>query len=83
MLTDYIISEANRIIKKYGSRDPYVLCSAMKIRLRRMDLRQKIKGYYFYQSRIQNIVIDENLPDVFCRILTAHELGQSFTVKLP
>lgn len=77
MLTDYIISEANRIIKTYGSRDPYVLCSAMKIRLRRMDLRQKIKGYYFYQSRIQNIVIDENLPDVFCRILTAHELGHA------
>lgn len=77
MLTDYIISEANRIIRKFGTRDPYLLCDALKIRLRKMDLRQKIKGYYFYQSRIQNIVIDESLTEPFLRILVAHELGHA------
>jgi len=77
MLTSFIISEVNSIVKKYGTRDPYLICDAMKIRLRRMDLRQKIKGYYFYQSRIQNIVIDESLPDAFSRILAAHELGHA------
>ena len=77
MLAEYIVSEADRIIKKYGTRDPYALCRAMKIRLREMDLRGRIKGYYFYQSRIENIVIDEGTSEPFRRILTAHELGHA------
>ena len=77
MLTDYIISETEKVIKKYGSRDPFEICAAAGIRIRKMDLRKKIKGFYFYQSRIETIVIDEDLPDLFCRILVAHELGHA------
>lgn len=77
MFTDYIISETDRLIKKYGTRDPYRICGASGIRIRFMDLRRKIRGYYFYQSRIETIVIDEDLPELFRRILVAHELGHA------
>ena len=77
MLTEYIISETEMLINKYGTNDPYLICAARGIRVRRMDLNRKLKGYYFYVSRIENIVIDENLPDFFCRILVAHELGHA------
>ena len=77
MLTEYIVSKTEKLIKKYGSRDPYVICAALGIRIRRIDLKQKIKGYYFYQSRIRSIVIDESLPDALSKILVAHELGHA------
>lgn len=44
-------------------------------------MKQKIKAYYFYQSRINNIVIDENVIEVFRRILIAHELGHAILHK--
>ena len=77
MLADYIIEETENLIRKYGTRDPYRICSARGIRIRRMDLKQKLNGYYFYQSRIETIVMDESLPEEFCRILAAHELGHA------
>lgn len=77
MLTDYIISEANKLIQKFGTRDPFALCGALGIRIRRMNLGQKIKGYYFYQSRIETIVIDEETDPSLARILVAHELGHA------
>ena len=81
MLTDYIVSETEKVIKKCGSRDPFEICATLGIRVRKMDLKQKIKGYYFYQSRIHNIVIDESLSDTFSRILVAHELGHAVLHK--
>lgn len=77
MFTDFITSQANRLIHKYGTRDPYRLCEALGIRVRMLDLQRKIRGYYFYQSRIETIVIDEDMPELFRRILVAHELGHA------
>ncbi len=81
MLTDYIVSETEKLIKRTGSRDPFEICAALDIRVRKMNLKQKIKGFYFYQSRIHNIVIDESLSDTFSRILVAHELGHAVLHK--
>ena len=81
MLTETIISEAKRITEKFGTRDPFSICSAMGIRIRYMDLKGRIKGYFFYQSRISNIVIDESLSEPFARILAAHELGHAVLHK--
>lgn len=78
MLTEYIISETEKIIRKYGTRDPFTICASAGIRIRKMDLKQKIKGFYFYQSRIETIAVDESLSDPFCRILIAHELGHAY-----
>ena len=46
-----------------------------RIRVRYKDLSQDIKAYYFYQSRIRNIVINTRISETVRRILAAHELG--------
>ena len=70
-----IIDAVNKMVMRAGTRDPKLICKTYGIRIREMDLAKLIKAYYFYQSRINNIVIDENIVDIFRRILIAHELG--------
>ena len=74
---DYIIQAVSKLIKKYGTRDPYELCDAMHIYLYRKDMQKKLKGFFFYQSRQKSIVIDSNVNEVLERILIAHELGHA------
>ena len=78
---DYIIQTVNKLKKKYKTSDPYELCEAMHIVLYRMDLRKKLKGYFFYHSRQKSIVIDSNVNKVLERILIAHELGHAVLHK--
>lgn len=78
---EYIIRTVAELIQKYGTRDPYELCNCLGIRIRRKDLEKKLKGFFFYQSRISNIVIDSNVNEVLERILIAHELGHAILHK--
>lgn len=41
------------------------------------DLQKKLKGFFYYQSRQKNIVIDHNVNGILERILVAHELGHA------
>ena len=50
----------------------------MNIRIRYKDLGNSIKAFYFCQSRIKNIVINNRLNEAAQRILCAHELGHAF-----
>lgn len=79
--TKYIISVVEQLVQKYGTRDVYELCDCLGIVIRRVDLGRKLKGFFFYQSRIANIVIDINLNSVLERILIAHELGHAILHK--
>ncbi|EJX06285.1 toxin-antitoxin system, toxin component [gut metagenome] len=40
-------------------------------------MQKKLKGFFFYQSRQKNIVIDSNVNKILERILVAHELGHA------
>lgn len=75
MTIDYVVNQVEALVKKVGSRDPYVICNELDYKLHYMDLKQRLKAYYFYQSRINNIIIDENVIELFRPILIAHELG--------
>lgn len=44
-------------------------------------MKKKLKGFFYYQSRIPNIVIDSNVNEVLERILIAHELGHAILHK--
>lgn len=79
--TGYIIRVVDELKKKYGTNDPYELCDRLGIRIRRKDLKKKLKGFFYYQSRIPNIVIDSNVNEVLERILIAHELGHAILHK--
>ena len=75
MTIDYVVNQVEALVKKVGSRDPYIICNALDYKLHYMDLKQRLKAYYFYQSRINNIIIDENVIELFRPILIAYELG--------
>ena len=77
MTIDYVVNQVEALVKKVGSRDPYIICNTLDYKLHYLDLKQRLKAYYFYQSRINNIIIDENVIELFRPILIAHELGHS------
>ena len=65
----------DKLTRKYQTRDPHELCAALGVRIRLMDLDTDIKAYYFYQSRIRNIVLNSRVSETIRRILLGHELG--------
>ena len=78
MRTAIHVAEAvEKLTKKYGTRDPYELCALLGIKIHYIDMQKKLKGFFYYQSRQKNIVIDSNVNDVLERILIAHELGHA------
>lgn len=72
-----IIETVEKLIKKYDTRDPYELCKCLGIKIHFYDMEKKLKGFFFYQSRQKNIVIDSNVNDILERILVAHESGHA------
>lgn len=73
----HIISVVEKLVKKYDTRDPYELCRLLGIKVHYHDMQKKLKGFFYYQSRQKNIVIDSNVNEVLERILIAHELGHA------
>lgn len=74
---EFIHNKVDRIIKKHGSRDPFDICQNMNICIHYKDLGTALKAYYFYQSRIKNIVINSRSGMIVRRVLCAHELGHA------
>ena len=75
--TTYIIDTVGKLVKKHHTRDPYELCELLGIKIHYYNMEKKLKGFFFYQSRQKNIVIDSNVNEVLERILVAHELGHA------
>ena len=65
------------LIRKYDTRNPFELCDELHIRIRYKDLGTVMKAYYFYQSRIKNIVLNNRSGKIVQKILCAHELGHA------
>ena len=74
---NYITDVVEKLVNKYDTRDPFELCKALGITIRYKDLDKYLKAYFFYQSRIKSIIINNNVADVLRRILCAHELGHA------
>ena len=72
---DYIARVAGKLTRRLHTRNPYEICDALGIRIRLKDLGHDIKAYYYYQSRIRNIVLNTRVSETIRRILVAHELG--------
>lgn len=71
----YIAQKVSSLILQFGTRDPFELCHALDIRIRYKELGHSIKAFYFYQSRIKNIVINIHADRPVRSVLCAHELG--------
>ena len=72
-----ISQKAANIIRKYDTRDPFEICRQINIHVRYADLGYAIKAYYFYHSRIKNIVLNSRSGQIVQRVLCAHELGHA------
>lgn len=82
--TDVIRCEANRIRRQYNESDPIRLCRAMGILLlwQSMGVYEGCcKGFYMMQSRIQVIVLNNDLPPTLQRVILAHEIGHAVLHK--
>lgn len=62
--------------KKYGTRNPYSLCSMLKIEIFYLDLGD-IKGIYKKILGNKFIVINEKLDEFCQKVVLAHELGHA------
>jgi Zn-dependent peptidase ImmA (M78 family) len=72
---DYIARIAGRLTRRHKTRNPFEICGALGINIRHKDLGTGIKAYYYYQSRIRNIVVNSRVSETVQTILVSHELG--------
>ena len=80
MTYELICNAVDKLYSKYDEPDPFRLCNDMGIHLIFSSLGtddDSIKGFYFESNRIKTITVNEDLPEVFQRIIVAHEIGHS------
>lgn len=78
---EYIAKQADSVVKRFETRDPFKICSELGFRIRFKDLGNDIKAYFFCQSRIKNIVINQRTTYIARKILCSHELGHGILHK--
>lgn len=74
---DYITKEIDYLVKKYKTRDPFELCSALGITVRKVALHPDINGIYQYERKNQFIYINSSLDTIKQLVTCAHELGHA------
>ncbi|MBQ7599385.1 MAG: ImmA/IrrE family metallo-endopeptidase [Clostridia bacterium] len=75
MLYETIVETGARIVKKYGTRDPFRLAEELGIRIKYVDNFKTLKGCYQVILRNRWIFINSNLKAGMRRIVCAHEIG--------
>lgn len=64
-----------KIVRKYGTRDPFVIAKELDVILVSYPLENEVNGFYQYFQRNHIIYIDEKLSDIEKHFVCAHELG--------
>ncbi len=77
---DDIKKLANKIARRYRSRNPFEIIKGMNVILVYADL-EGVRGFYQYFQRNHIIYIDNALSDQEQRFVCAHELGHLFLHK--
>lgn len=67
---------ANSLAAKYGTRDPFRLCEALKI-IVLFEPLGTVRGYYSKSHRFKVIHINQDLPEEKQTFTCAHELGHA------
>ncbi|WP_130890226.1 ImmA/IrrE family metallo-endopeptidase [Fusobacterium ulcerans] len=66
----------SNLIKKWETRNPFLLCKYLKIDIMYRDLGE-IKGYYKKSVGKKIIVLNEKLDEFSLKVVLAHELGHA------
>lgn len=86
MLVENIKREVIRLKAKYQTDDPFELCGAMDIMVRKMPMgthEASCKGFFMVNSRCKTAVINNDLPSHIQRIILPHELGHGVLHSSP
>ena len=75
IVSNYIYNKVNQLVKRYRTRDPFEILSALHVVVKESNNFQKLKGYCFVSCRTVYVVINSFLPEAEKRIVAAHELG--------
>lgn len=73
-MIDYIITSANCLVEKYGTRDPFILADLLGIYVNKFPLGN-LKGFYKILNKERHIVLSDSLEEYEEKIVMAHELG--------
>ena len=71
----YIYQEINKLVRRYGTRDPFELLDAMQVQVHVYYDLTATKGFTRYFLRRFFVGINGNLPEAEQRVVAAHELG--------
>ena len=71
----YVYQKTEKLVRKYGTRDPFELLDAMHVQVRFYFDLHSTKGFSRYFLRQYFVGINGNLPKEEQRIVAAHELG--------
>ena len=66
-----------KLIRKYGTRDPFRLAGERGIEIMMRDDFDRLKGAFSLMLNVPFIFINNNLSDEMKRIVCAHELGHA------
>ena len=75
MRNTYIYTETKKLIKKYGTRDPFEIMDQMNIVVGETSRYKTLKGYCFMSCKTIYVMISSFLSEEEKRIVAAHELG--------
>lgn len=65
------------LVKKYGTRDPFLLASCLNLNVKFLEYSDNTKGYYIKVGKNKFIIINSNLTDDEKRVVLAHEIGHA------
>ena len=68
---------AERLYKKYGTADPFLLCDELKINTFRLKMPDCTNGLYYHLNGKKIILVNEGLSAEKARFTAAHELGHA------
>lgn len=68
--------EAEKLIKKYQTNNPFKIAEYKKIQIFYFDLKE-LRGVYRYYKRNKQIFINSTLPCHIQKLVCAHELGHA------
>ena len=76
-MNDHIFAQAERLRKKYRTRDPYEALEEMNVVIMYSNAfaRDGLKGFCTIQNKTKYVVINEHLSEEEQRVVAAHELG--------
>ena len=76
-MNDHIFVQAERLRKKYRTRDPYEALEEMNVVIMYSNAfaRDGLKGFCTIQNKTKYVVINERLSEEDQRVVAAHDLG--------